>query len=132
MTHARGESAALLLVAVAVVPVYAEVCGADYMVNTDRGKFQVASGPLATEGLNTQHTEAQEVDFGSFNVRVEWQEVKWANEASSSGVVSEGAGSIYGFDAEPPSIGNGMAYTFNVPIRSLGLDIVDLSSAICA
>jgi hypothetical protein len=46
-------------------------------------------------------------------------------------VVSEGAGSIYGFDAsQPAGIGNGMAFNFDQPIRSFGIDIVDLSSGI--
>jgi hypothetical protein len=107
------------------------VCAAQYTVFTAAEPFQAAAGPLLTEGFNTSHPATNQVDFGPFSAATESANVFWANAATFPAVVSEGAGSIYGFDAsQPSSIGNGMAFNFDQPIRSFGIDIVDLSSGI--
>jgi hypothetical protein len=101
-----------------------------YTFYTDRAQFQAAAGPLVTEGFNTRFTSADKVDFGSFVADAEFGTVKWANGTNSPSLVSEGAGSLYGFDLQPPSTGNGITFTFDNRIHCFGIDIVDLSSGL--
>lgn len=124
--------AAARLVLLSAVLVAAGVSQAAQIFYTDRAAFQAAAGALATEAFNTQHVAAQEVDFGPFLARAEWASVFWANAASLPDFVSEGAGSIYGFDTQPAGIGNGIAFTFDEPIREFGIDILELTSGIYA
>lgn len=91
---------------------------AQYTVFTDAALFRAAAVPLLTEGFNTSHQATNEVDFGPLSAATEWANVFWADAASFPEVVSEGAGSIYGFDAsQPAGIGNGMALTVSTSSR---------------
>ena len=97
-------------------------------VYSDRASFLAATAglSLSQEGFNAPFDAGNPVDFGDFSVTASAGNVNWGNGASFPEVVSEGAGSIYGFNDNPFSQ-NTFTFDFSSPITAFGVDINEFS-----
>ena len=98
-------------------------------VYSDRASFLAATASLSLsqEGFNSTFAAANPVDFGDFSVTASIGNVNWGNGPTFPEVVSEGAGSIYGF-ANNPFSQNTFTFDFSSPITAFGVDINNFST----